>query len=151
VKASWEFSPCNEFGIAAAVPEHGNSGSIPNFFGGTDVLHFKPISQGYLYWKHTWCNEASVTGRIGLAERPGEFLFGTESRVPITQHLALTTDVSYIMPLAQGGPVGQTQEIWNVSVGLEFVLGGLHHGAAARFQPYFPVANNGSMAVRELY
>jgi hypothetical protein len=151
VKGAWEFNPCNEIGILTTVPEHGSSGTIPNFLGGTDVLHFKPIAQGYLYWKHTWENEASVTGRAGVAERPGEFVFGSSSRVPLTQCLALTSDVSYIMPLAAGGPIGQTQEIWNVSVGLEFVLGGLHHGSATCFQPFIPVANNGSMAVRELY
>jgi hypothetical protein len=35
-------------------------------------------------------------------------------------------------------------------VGLEFVLGGFGHGSTARFRPFLPVADNGSMAVREL-
>ena len=47
------------------LPEHGSSGSIPDFFGSHRDLHFKPIAQGYLYWKHTWCNDASLTGRLG--------------------------------------------------------------------------------------
>ena len=149
VKGAWEFNPCDEIGLTAAIPEHGDSGEIPDFFGGTDVLHFKPISQGYLYWRHTWENEASVTGRAGVAERPGEFVFGGESRVPVTKNLALTSDFTYIMPNASGGAVGQTEEIWNVSFGIEFVPGGFNR-CCGRFQPFLPVADNGSMAVREL-
>ena len=67
---------------------------------------FKPITQGFLYWRHTWGNDASLTGRFGMAERPGEFVFGTESRVPLTKNLALTSDFSYIMPNAAGGHIG---------------------------------------------
>ena len=149
VKGAWEFNPCNEIGISAALPDRGSSGTIPNFLGGFDVVSFRPITQGYLYWRHTWENDASVTGRLGMAERPGEFLFGAESRVPLTRHLALTSDFTYIMPNAAGGPIGQTQEIWNVSVGMEVVLGGLGRCGAPRFQPFIPVADNGSLAVRQ--
>ena len=150
VKGAWEFNPCNEIGIAAALPDHGSTGAIPDFFGNIEQLHFKPITQGYLYWKHTWCNDASLTGRIGMAERPGEFVFGSESRMPLTKNMALTGDFSYIMPNGAGGATAQTQEIWNVSVGIEFVLGGFSRGCAGPFRPFFPVADNGSMAVREL-
>jgi hypothetical protein len=149
VKGAWEINPCNEIGISAAVPDRGSSGMIPNFLGGFDVVSFRPITQGYLYWRHTWENNASLTGRLGVAERPGEFLFGAESRVPLTRHLALTGDFSYIMPNAAGGAIGQTQEIWNVSVGMELVLGGFGRCGATRFQPFMPVADNGSLAVRE--
>ncbi len=154
VKASFEPDSCNEFGIQASVPEHGSSATLTDFFGNTDILGFKPMTQGYLYWKHTWSNDASLTGRFGMAERPGEFVFGTESRVPLTKNLALTSDFSYIMPSAGGGPnaslerSGQAQEIWNVSVGIEIVLGGFSRGCAARFQPFLPVADNGSLAAR---
>ena len=144
VKAAWEFNPCNEVGISAAVPEHGSMDPDPNL-----PVSFKPITQGFLYWRHTFGNDASLTGRLGMAERPGLFLFGAESRVPLTKNLALTSDFSYIMPNDASGPIAQQQEIWNVSVGLEFVLGGVGRGCAGRFQPFIPVANNGSLAVRE--
>ena len=150
VKGAWSMDPCNEIGIEAAIPEHGDSGQIPTFFGTTQIVSFKPIAQGDLYWTHTWCNDASVTGRLGVAERPGEFTFGVDSRVPLTESIALTNEVSYIMPDAAGGAVGQTREIWNVSVGIEFVPGGFGHGGCGCFKPFIPVANNGSMAVREL-
>ncbi len=150
VKGAWEINPCNEIGIAAALPDRGSSGTIPNFVGGFDTVNFRPITQGYLYWRHTWENNASLTGRLGLAERPGEFLFGAESRVPLTSHTSLTSNFSYIMPNAAGGPIGQTQEIWNVSVGLELELGGFGRCGSPHFQPFIPVADNSSLAVRQM-
>jgi len=149
VKAAYEPDPGNEFGIQASLPEHGSTGYLPDIFGNIEALPFKPIAQGNLYWKHTWDNDATLTARFGLAERPGLFVFGSESRVPLTKNLAMTSDVTYIMPYAAGGPIGQTQEVWNVSVGLEFALGGFGRGGVGRFQPFLPVANNGSLAVRE--
>jgi len=145
VKAAYEFNPCDEIGVLAALPDHGSSGALDSV-----TLSFKPITQGYVYWRHTWCNDASLAGRFGVAERPGEFVFGGESRVPLTKHLALTGDFSYIMPNAAGGAIGQTREIWDVSVGIEFVLGGFGHGCARHCQPFLPVADNGSLAVRGL-
>ena len=150
VKGAWEFDPCNEIGISAAVPEHGSSGSITDFFGNIDVVHFKPIAQGAVYWRHTWCNDASLTGRFGVAEKPGEFVFGADTRMPVTRNMALTGDFTYIMPNAAGGAIAQTREFWNVSIGIEFMLGGFCHGCGGHFQPFLPVADNGSMAVREL-
>ncbi|MGA2253235.1 MAG: DUF6666 family protein [Thermoguttaceae bacterium] len=149
VKAAYETDPCNEFGIQTSLPEHGSTGYLPDVFGNIQAIPFKPITQGFLYWKHTWSNDATLTGRFGMAERPGLFVFGSESRVPLSRNLALTSDVTYIMPNAAGGAVAQTQEIWNVSVGLEFALGGFGHSCTGRFQPFLPVANNGSLAVRE--
>jgi len=149
VKAAYEPDPGEEFGIQASLPEHGSTGYLPDIFGNSQALPFKPIAQGELYWKHTWANEATLTARFGVAERPGLFVFGSESRVPLTKNLALTSDFTYIMPNASGGPIAQTQEVWNVSVGLEFALGGFGHGGVGRFQPFLPVANNGSLAVRE--
>ena len=146
VKAAYEFSACNEFGLEASLPEQNSWGNLP-FIGD---LEFAPITQGSLYWKHTWCNDASLTARFGMAERPGLFLFGAESRVPLTTHLALTSEFTYIMPNSGAGFAGQTEEIWNVSVGVELVLGGFGHGCANRFQPFLPVANNGSFAIRQV-
>ena len=149
-KAAYTFDSGNEVGVQASVPEHGSSGTILTFIGTTEEVRIKPISQGYVYWTHTWCNEASLTGRFGVAERPGEFVFGAEGRVPLNRYMALTSDISYILPNASGGPVGQTEEIWNVSVGIEIVPGGFNHGCPCRFRPFLPVADNGSLAGRLL-
>ena len=151
VKAAWEFDPCNEIGIQASVPEHGSTGSIfDSFANGYDHCDFKPIAQGFLYWKHTWCNDASLTGRFGVAERPGEFVFGGEGRMPLTKNLALTSDFSYIMPNASGGPNRPDARKSGMSRSVSSSCwAALAMAAAARFQPFLPVADNGSMAVRQ--
>ncbi len=160
VKAAYELDPCNEFGIQASLPEHGSTGYIYDSLanggnGGYDAFSFKPIAQGFLYWKHTWCNDASLTGRFGVAERPGLFVFGAEGRVPLTRQVALRGDFTYIMPNSPGGlndsneGSAQAQEIWNVSVGIEFMLGGFGRCSATRLQPFLPVADNGSLAIHQ--
>ena len=106
VKAAWELSPCNEIGISAALPERGSS-ATPT--GEATRFTFRPISQGCLYWKHTWCNDASLTGRFGMAERPGLFVFGAESRMPLTKNVAMTSNFSYIMPVEPAGTIGSVQ------------------------------------------
>ncbi len=149
-KMAIEFSPCNEFGAWVAIPERGATGQLLNVAGLTDDIHFRPMAQGCLYWKHTWCNEASVTGRFGVAERPGEFVAGAEGRAPLTENMALTGGYTYIMPNEAGGPVGQTQEVWNLSIGIEIVPGGFHRGCGNRFLPFLPVADNGTLAIHEV-
>ena len=132
VKAAWEIRPLQRISVFRRPCPSTARRAICRIFSATSrQYHFKPIAQGYLYWKHTWNNDASLTGRFGVAERPGLFVFGSESRVPLTKNLALTSDFTYIMPNAAGGDIAQTQEIWNVSVGIEFVLGGFGHVAQA--------------------
>jgi hypothetical protein len=41
------------------------------------------------------------------------------------------------------------QEIWNVSIGLEWVPGGFRRCGLDRFRPFIPVADNGSFAIRQ--
>jgi hypothetical protein len=150
VKGEFEADPCNAFGAEASVSEHGSTGELPNFFGGVNFFSFKPITQGDLYWTHTFENFASVTGRFGVAERPGNFVFGGESCVPITRNFAITGNFRYIMPNVGAGPDGQAQEIWNVSVGIELVPGGFRRCGATGLRPFIPVADNGTFAVKEV-
>ncbi len=151
VKGEYEFDPCDAVGIQASIPEHGSTGQLPDFLtGGVNLFSFKPLTQGSLYWSHTFNNCATLTGRLGLAERPSNFVFGADYCVPVTCNLALTGSYTYIMPNVGSGFPGQDEEIWNVSVGLEFVPGGFRHGGLGRFRPFIPVADNGSFATRLL-
>jgi hypothetical protein len=145
VKLAFEFSPWDEVGGWAAIPDHGDSGTFEN--PPSDFLHFTPLAQGSVYWRHTWANEVSLTGRFGVAEEPGEFVFGADGRAPISRCLSLTGGFTYILPSARGGLGGQSEEIWNVSVGLEFIPAG-NPCIRNRFSPLLPVADNGSFAVR---
>jgi hypothetical protein len=148
-KVSYEFNPWNEVGVSGSVMEHG-APAVLNAFGTVDFLYFKPIDQGYAYWTHTFENQASLSGRFGVAERPGQFVFGMTGKAPLTNSLSMVSDFTYIMPSQPGGPVGQTQESWNVSVGLEIKFGGPRTFMGTRFAPLLPVADNGSFALRQL-
>ena len=151
VKAAWEFNPCNEIGIQAAVPEHGSTGYIPDLYRQHPRRAFQADCARQLVLEHTWSNDASLTGRFGMAERPGLFVFGSESRVPLTKNLALTSDFTYIMPNAGGrARCARPRKSGMSRSVIEFVLGGFGHGCSGRFQPFLPVADNGSLAVREL-
>jgi hypothetical protein len=112
-------------------------------------VSFRPIDQGSVYWKHTWCNDASLTGRFGVADKPNDFIFGIDGRAPISQSMALIGSVTYLKPVGTGVD-GQTTDMWNVSVGVEFVPGGFRHGQAGRFTPVLPVADNGTFCIREV-
>ncbi len=85
-----------------------------------------------------------------MVERPGNFLFGADGCVPVTRFMALTASYTYIMPNTGAGDIAQTQEMWNVSVGIELVPGGFRRCGASALRPFLPVADNGSLAVREL-
>jgi hypothetical protein len=85
-----------------------------------------------------------------MAQAPNSVIVGMDGLVPISPRLALTSTFSYISPSARGGQPGQSQEIWNVAVGLEFALGGFRRCPANRFAPLLPVADNGTMAIREV-
>ena len=151
VKAEYEVDECDAFGLQASIPEHGSTEeTLINIDGSPLVLSFKPLAQGSFYWTHTFSNAASLTGRFGVAERPSNFVFGGDGCVPLTRNLGLTGGFTYIMPNAGAGDLAQTQEMWNVSVGIEIVPGGFRRCGGSLLRPFIPVADNGSLAVREV-
>jgi hypothetical protein len=139
---SWEINHWNEIGVWGAIRDHGYTNDIFQ-------LHYEPVNQGNLFWRHTWCNNANITLQLGLPERPG-FIFGGCGRIPISPRLAATGEFTYLLPSGRGGPDGQGKENWNLSVGLEFVVGGFSRGPDTRFNPLLPVAHNGSFLIRQL-
>jgi hypothetical protein len=107
------------------------------------------MAQGNLYWQHTWCSGASTTARVGVAQMPSNFVFGGDVRVPIASRLSLVGDFTYVMPRGNGID-GQFDEIWSITLGLEFVPGGVLKSMGYRFAPVLPVADNGNFAVQQL-
>jgi hypothetical protein len=151
VKGEYAPDADNAFGIQASLPEHGSmEDTLLNIDGSPLVLSFKPVAQGSVYWTHTFSNYATLTGRFGVAERPGNFVFGGDGCVPVTRYLALTGGFTYIMPNLGASDLAQTQEMWNVSVGMELRFDGFRRCGAGGFRPFIPVADNGSFALREV-
>ena len=86
---------------------------------------------------------------MGVAQKPSNFVFGGDARIPIAARLSLIGEFSYVMPRGAGID-GQFDEMWNVMFGLEFVPGGVHRAMGYRFAPALPVADNGNFAIQEL-
>ncbi len=150
VKLGVEWSPCNETGIWAAMPDHGVS--VPLSYGPDQpytTVDFRPMAQGNLYWRHMWSSGLTTTAQVGVAQEPCNFIFGGEARMPVCDRLSLVGNFNYVMPRG-AGLLGQYDEMWNVTLGFEFIPGGVHHHMGYRFAPVLPVGDNGNFAIREL-
>jgi hypothetical protein len=148
VKLACELDPCNEIGIWSCIPNDGDTARLEADHQEYYYRRFKPLAQGSLYYNRCWCNGASTTAWMGIAEEPGEFVFGGDARMPVGDRLSVIGNFSYVLPSASA-PLGQDEEMWNVSLGLEFTLGrGRNHCLMDKSGPLFPLANNGSFAVR---
>lgn len=149
VKLGYELDPCREVGIWACIPDKGDSALLGSSLTGFTVDWFKPVSQGSLYYRRCWRGGIGTTAWLGIAEEPGEFVFGTDARIPISWRLALVGNFNYILPSASGA-AGQDEEMWNLSLGIELrPRAGANRGSyAKRYAPLFPLANNGIFAIR---
>ncbi|NQU23896.1 MAG: DUF4148 domain-containing protein [Candidatus Nealsonbacteria bacterium] len=148
VKLGYQLTPQSELGIWACIPDQGDTAVVGSPQIGFTTERFRPISQGNLYYSRCWESGARTTMWIGIADEPGEFIFGADARVPLSPRTSLVGNFNYVLP-SSGGITGQDEEMWNVSVGLELTLGPCHnHCAINRFAPFFPLANNGIMGIR---
>jgi len=138
-----------DFGVWATKADRGASGSILGI-----PLHLNSITQGDLYWRHTWGSEASTGFWVGLAEEHGRFVlvnpghspihhpfvFGSDLFVPLNDWIALFGEANFVTPNDTG----------TVDATLGFVVyfgGGARSAAHSRFAPLLPVANNPTFAV----
>lgn len=112
-------------------------------------VHLEALSQGTLYWTHTWCCEAQTSLWVGLAEGHGRvvfsisnepptkqvFTYGAAVNIPLGKYVALYGAANFLTP-ADTGTV-------DAFLGLAFYPGGgareMRH---RRFAPVLPVANN---------
>jgi len=145
----YEVSQSDEIGIWAALGDRGDAGS----FLGTPI-RLSPITQGNLFWRHTWPNLARTTLWAGIAEGHGgvvfvfpndlpsheRLVFGSNMHVPLNEWLALFGEANFISPSDTG----------TVDAYLGFALypgGGARKVGKRRFAPLLPVANNPTFAI----
>jgi hypothetical protein len=148
VKLAYEVSPVAEIGLWSAIPNAGDH-ALLGFGRQVPTLNaFKPFAQGSLYWQQCWANGATTTTYAGIADEPGAWVFGGDARIPMGPRLAFVGNVHYIAPSAEGIPA-QEEEVWNISVGLEWTPGACANRCrVGQFRPLFRLADNGLFAVR---
>jgi len=154
VKLAYEWSPSTEFGIWACIPNDGDTARIdhgPHPVTGEprppSYETFKPVGQGSLYLRRCWSNGFDTTVWLGLVEEPGEFVVGSDARLPFGSRWAFFGSANYVHPSASGKS-GRDEEMWNLSLGIEFKLGGGNHCVNKRNSPLLPLADNGTFAIR---
>ena len=141
--ATFDYSPLFRF-LNHPINNVGDPYVPSNFH----LNRFEPIPHGSLYYRRCWHNGANTTAWLGIAEEPGEMMFGADARIPLNWRWAFIGNFNYLLPSASG-PSGQDEELWNVSLGIELTLGhGGNHCLANKSRPLFPLADNGSFLVR---
>ena len=152
----YALDPTNEVGLWGAFNPGTDDDLDDNDGGPTPDDTIRPLDQISLFWRHTWCSAADTMLYIGLAEDPGEFVFGARGQVPLSPSCALFGGFHYILPSTAGGGfhAGRddvfAEEFWNVSVGVAFYPGakaGSRSVCDHRWLPLLPVADNGSFVI----
>jgi hypothetical protein len=143
----YRFSRCNEIGTWIALSDRKDDGAFA-----TIPVVLDPITQGSIYYRRTWENDAQTTFWLGIAEGHGEvnvalgdldpvgerLVFGSDIFVPLSPMLAIFGQANFLTP-ADSGTV-------DAFLGIAFFPGGSHRARERQFAPRLPVANNTTFA-----
>ena len=143
----YRLNECNEIGGWFTISDRKNAGLF-----GTIPVVLDPISQGSLYYRRTWENDAQTSFWIGVAEGHGEVnvalgdlkpvgervVFGSDLFIPLSPKLALLGQANFLTP-ADTGTV-------DAFLGMAYYPGGSHGARNRRFAPRMMVASNTTFA-----
>jgi hypothetical protein len=138
-----EVTPCDEIGIWAATGDNGDRDDLelrfPRGAGGTPFTieeHRDPVTQGNLFWRHRWHDDAATRVWVGAADEHG-CVVGGDALVPLGDMISLVAEANFL-----------SDEIWSLSVGVAVYPNHTARQANSnRYAPVLPVANNGTFAV----
>jgi hypothetical protein len=145
----YDLGPRDELGVWATKGDRGHEA----FFDHLD-LHLRPVTEGNLYYRHTWPGGVRTGFWLGVAEEHGRFVlvfpgrpnihhpvvFGADLHVPLSERLALFGEANFITPNDTGTV--------DATLGVAYFFGP-HGGTASRpcFAPLLPVANNATFTL----
>jgi hypothetical protein len=156
----YQLSETNELGFRFAA-SHDNERAVFNVFGAAAFpVMLEPLSQGSVYWRHSWESQVETTFWVGVAESHGQrnvafeaafalppqqpsgrdVLFGAEIHVPLNDHWALFGQGNFVTPAYTG----------TVDSYLGFAFypgGGARRARHKKSAPMIPVANSTSMSI----
>jgi len=112
-----------------------------------DGINFESVGQYCAFVRRHFRDGGSA--RIwggGTNDREG--LVGADFAAPLSARWSIQGGFNYLIPDATEGPLGASQESWNVGLGLVWHLGCVGKNSANNpFAPMFPVADNGWMFI----
>ena len=144
----YDLNRTNEIGVLVNISERADRGTI-----GAVNVRLDPITQGNVYWRHTWATQAETTFWLGVAEGHSEanlalgdnpprdevLVFGADVHLPLNDYVAIFGQANFLMP-ADTGTV-------DAFLGFEIYLdGGAMTARRNQFAPLLPVANNTTFA-----
>jgi len=112
------------------------------------------MNQTNLFWRHNWEFGATTSAYVGWLDAAdvGDWVFGVQGAAPISHHVSLYSNFTYVAPGAGSGIFGSSLEQWNLSFGLSYSFGGKAVSPSVsgpQGMPLMPVANNGSFLVTD--
>jgi hypothetical protein len=148
-RAGYYVNWANEIGVQGAFREKGDTGQ----FNATTVL-LRPITQGSVYWRHTFGNQTQAGCFVGMAEGHSEanyalgdlprqdnpLVFGSDVFVPVSDRLAIFGEANFMTPM----DTGAVDAYFGVEV---FPWGGAKLARKNAYRPVLPVANSTSMTI----
>jgi len=156
---SYATSSHNEFGVWGTLRDHGFTQNTPYSFTG-DPVSFRAVNQTNLFWHHKfdqgadsyiWVGVPDFQSKLGdLGGSLGDYIVGGMVTAPISDYLALYSNVQYMHPSAHPGVDASMEETWDIGFGLAWYPGGNARTktvSGSCFSPLLNVANNGSFMV----
>ena len=121
---------------------------------GAVVTNIRAMNQANSFLRHQWAFGGNSMMYAGVVDRAdvASWQFGMINLAPVSSSTSLYGNFTYVAPSSATGLVGNTEEQWNVSVGMVFYLG---KKAVSRTvsgiqgMPLLPVANNGSFLITD--
>ena len=153
-QVAYATSATNEFGAWGTLRDKGSS----NINGLRESVSYRSINQVNFFWHHKWELGADTWIWAGLPQQDrlvgggslGDFLYGGMFTAPLNNYVGVYASAQYMHPSAAPGPAASAQDSWNVSMGLQYYIGGharTNTVAGNCWLPLMPVANNGSFLV----
>lgn len=148
-RAGYEFTPRNEAGVMFTIPQKSQEvqwSVVP--------LELRSLTQGTVYWRHTWAFGGQTTGWVGGAESHGQanaalgdrpktgtvLVWGADVHVPLNDSWALFGEANFVTP-ADTGTV-------DAYLGLAYYPGrGARVWRNRAWSPVLPVVSNSAMPV----
>lgn len=143
----YAWNECNEFGVWATTRAHQDTANVATPVATATI---RAVDQVNAFWHHNYEFGGDTWLYLGTADSPSSWTLGLSAQAPLNDRAALFANCNYYVPGSATGSAGGTEEIWNVSLGVSWYLGGkASNGSVSGHKglPLMPVANNGTFAV----
>jgi hypothetical protein len=152
-QVGYALNPHNEVGVWAAVRDR--TFTQDSLFG---PLTYRGVDQCNLFWHHKYAQGTDSYLWFGFPDHTklggdgslGDFIIGGSFNVPISDHVALYSNVQYMHPSSSPGLVAAMEDTWNIGFGIAFYPGRNARTctvSGSRWTPLLNVANNGTFMV----